>query len=83
MQETILTAIQRRMTVDVSSAQMQQLGVLQDTIQMGKRVVRIPLLRYRWRLKLVSSVDESVLKMLRKDLHDIEVEAIALEHESK
>jgi hypothetical protein len=54
----------------------EQVGILTQTVVMSGRVARIPLLKHKWKLPLISSVNEQTLERLRKDLSDYEVQEI-------
>ncbi len=72
LRDEILTAIQHRnITVDASSSP-EEVGILAD-------IEQTPLFRYRWRLKLLSEVDESILEALKKNFLNKEVHDIRLE----
>ncbi|MFH0849072.1 MAG: hypothetical protein V1857_06185, partial [archaeon] len=68
----ILKAIQHRnITVDASLPP-EEVGILMD-------IEQTPLFRYRWRLELLSEIDEPILEALRKDFPNKEVHDIRLE----
>ena len=54
----------------------EQVGILTQTVVMSGRVARIPLLKHKWKLPLLSSVDEETLARLRKNLSGYEVQEI-------
>jgi hypothetical protein len=77
LEEKILSAIKKRgIQVDVAKMEAEQVGILTQTVVMGGRVAKIPLLKHKWKLPLLSSVDEETLARLRKNLSGYEVQEI-------
>jgi len=79
LEEKIVSAIKKRgIQVDTAKAETEQCGILNQTVVMSGKVTRIALLKHKWRLPLLASVDETTLVRLRKDLSDYEVQEIYL-----
>ncbi len=77
LEEKIVSAIKKRgIQVDAANAETEQVGILTQTVVMSGRIERVPLLKHRWKLPLLSSVDEARLVRLRKDLSGYEVQEI-------
>ena len=79
LEERIASAVKNRgIQVDVANAETEQVGILSEMVEMGGRIARIPLLKRRWKLPLLSPVSEASVVRLRQDLSDCEVQEIYL-----
>ena len=58
------------------TSQPKLLGILKETVQMGRRVAEKPFFRYEWRIRVSSVVDEAMFQALRRELADLEVRDI-------
>lgn len=77
LEEKIASAVKKRgIHVDVANAETEQVGILSETVDMGGRIARVPLLKQKWKLLLLSPVSEATLVTLRKDLSNYEVQEI-------
>ena len=62
------------------TSQPRSLELLKEIVQAERRVYAKPILRHEWRIRISSTVDERLLQALRRELRDLEVHDIHLEH---
>jgi hypothetical protein len=80
LEEQIATALQdQNIQAELAGAEPEQIGIIPDTVQIGERVGRIPLLQYRWKIPLADTPDEATVNALRKSLSNLEVQDIHIE----
>jgi len=77
LEEKIVSAVKKRgIQVDERNVVAEQIGVLTQTVDMSRKTEKIQLLIHRWKLPLLSPVDETTLAHVRKDLSGYEVQQI-------
>ena len=79
LEEKIASVIKKRgIQIDSMKAKTEQIGVLTQTVVTSGKVTRILIHRHKWKLPVLTPVDEATLVRLRKDLADYEVQEIYL-----
>ena len=77
LEEKIISAIKKLgIQVEATNVETEQGGILTQTTVMSGKIERVPLLKHKWKLPLLSTVDEATLVRLRKDLSGYEVQEI-------
>ena len=77
LEEKIVSAIKKRgIKADSVNVEAEQIGLLTQTVIVYGKVERVQLLKHKWKLPLLSPVDEPTLARLRKDLSGYEVQEI-------
>lgn len=77
LEEKIVSAIKKRgIKADSVNVEAEQIGLLTQTVIVYGKVERVQLLKHKWKLPLLSPVDEPTLTRLRKDLSGYEIQEI-------
>jgi hypothetical protein len=80
LEEQIATAIQdHNIQADLARTEAAQIGMIPDTVEIGRRTGRIPLVQWRWRVPVAGDPDETTIKALRKSLSGLEVQDVHIE----